>query len=73
MSRPYADPAAPKGGMVRFGAQGGFDNFNIVVAGLKGDLENGIQQIYDPLMTESPMVVSTKTNLPLSPPVMSLR
>ena len=49
----YADPAAPKGGMVRFGAQGGFDNFNIVVAGLKGDLENGIQQIYDSLMTES--------------------
>ncbi|MFB0493444.1 microcin C transport system substrate-binding protein [Methylobacterium sp. OAE515] len=49
----YADPAAPKGGMVRFGAQGGFDNFNIVVAGLKGDLEGGVQQIYDPLMTES--------------------
>ena len=49
----YADPAAPKGGMVRLGAQGGFDNFNIIVSGLKGDLENGIQQIYDPLMTQS--------------------
>jgi microcin C transport system substrate-binding protein len=49
----YADPAAPKGGMVRLGAQGGFDNFNIVVAGLKGDLEGGVQQIYDSLMTES--------------------
>ena len=49
----YADPAAPKGGLVRLGAQGGFDNFNIVVAGRKGDLENGIAQIYDTLMTES--------------------
>jgi microcin C transport system substrate-binding protein len=49
----YADPAAPKGGVVRLGAQGGFDNFNIVVAGLKGDLEGGVQQIYDSLMTES--------------------
>ncbi len=49
----YADPAAPKGGMVRLGTQGGFDNFNIIVSGLKGDLENGIQQIYDPLMTQS--------------------
>jgi microcin C transport system substrate-binding protein len=49
----YADPAAPKGGLVRLGAQGGFDNFNIIVSGLKGDLENGIQQIYDPLMTQS--------------------
>ncbi|KQP07666.1 hypothetical protein ASF28_11085 [Methylobacterium sp. Leaf99] len=49
----YADPAAPKGGLVRLGAQGGFDNFNIVVAGRKGDLENGIAQLYDTLTTES--------------------
>lgn len=49
----YADPAAPKGGLVRIGAQGGFDNFNSVVADVKGDLENGIGQIYDSLMTES--------------------
>lgn len=49
----YADPAAPKGGLVRLGAQGGFDNFNVIVSGLKGDLEGGITQIYDPLMTES--------------------
>ena len=32
----YADPAAPKGGLVRLGAQGGFDNFNIVVVGPEG-------------------------------------
>ncbi|MFC6788816.1 extracellular solute-binding protein [Methylobacterium komagatae] len=49
----YADPKAPKGGLVRLGSQGGFDNFNIVVSGLKGDLEGGIQQIYDTLTTES--------------------
>jgi microcin C transport system substrate-binding protein len=49
----YADPKAPKGGLVRLGAQGGFDNFNYVVSGLKGDLEGGIVQIYDTLMTES--------------------
>ena len=49
----YADPDAPKGGTVRLGAQGGFDNFNIVVSGLKGDLEGGVQLIYDTLTTES--------------------
>ena len=49
----YADPAAPKGGLVRRAAQGGFDNFNMVVAGLKGDIEGGIGAIYDSLMVES--------------------
>ncbi|KQP05806.1 hypothetical protein ASF26_10070 [Methylobacterium sp. Leaf93] len=49
----YADPKAPKGGLVRLGTQGGFDNFNLVVAGLKGDLEGGVAQIYDTLLTES--------------------
>ncbi|KAB1074853.1 extracellular solute-binding protein [Methylobacterium planeticum] len=49
----YANPQAPKGGLVRLGAQGGYDNFNLVVSGLKGDLEGGILSIYDTLMTES--------------------
>ncbi|GEP01977.1 extracellular solute-binding protein [Methylobacterium oxalidis] len=49
----YARPDAPKGGLVRLGAQGGFDNFNSIVSGLKGDLEGGILLIYDTLMTES--------------------
>ncbi|HEV7439204.1 MAG TPA: extracellular solute-binding protein [Methylobacterium sp.] len=49
----YADPQAPKGGVVRLGAQGGFDNLNLIVSGLKGDLEGGILSIYDTLMTES--------------------
>ena len=34
----YVNPDAPQGGVVRMGAQGGFDNFNPVVAGVKGQL-----------------------------------
>ena len=34
----YVNPAAPKGGLVREAALGTYDNFNIVVAGLKGNL-----------------------------------
>ncbi|GAB6841028.1 microcin C transport system substrate-binding protein [Methylorubrum rhodinum] len=49
----YADPKAPVGGLVRLGAQGGFDNLNMIVNGLKGDLEGGITQIYDTLMEDS--------------------
>ncbi len=49
----YANPKAPTGGLVRLGAQGGFDNFNVVVSGLKGDLEGGVQQIYDTLLTDA--------------------
>lgn len=49
----YVDPQAPKGGLVRLGAQGTFDNLNLIVAGVKGELENGIGQIYDTLMTQS--------------------
>ncbi|GJE57647.1 hypothetical protein EKPJFOCH_4165 [Methylobacterium thuringiense] len=49
----YADPVAPKGGLVRLGAQGGFDNLNFIVNGLKGDLEGGITQIYETLMEDS--------------------
>ncbi len=49
----YADPKAPIGGLVRLGAQGGFDNLNMIVNGLKGDLEGGITQIYDTLMEDS--------------------
>ena len=32
----YVNPDAPKGGTVRLARQGGFDNFNPVVAGVKG-------------------------------------
>jgi microcin C transport system substrate-binding protein len=49
----YVNPQAPKGGTVRLGSQGTFDNLNIVVAGVKGELEDGIGRIYDTLMTPS--------------------
>ncbi|HEX2136274.1 MAG TPA: extracellular solute-binding protein [Microvirga sp.] len=49
----YVNPSAPKGGLVRFGSQGTFDNFNIFVSGVKGELEDGIGRIYDTLMTSS--------------------
>ena len=49
----YVNPDAPKGGLVRLGAQGTFDSFNIVVAGVKGAAENGVGLIYETLTTAS--------------------
>jgi microcin C transport system substrate-binding protein len=59
----YVNPAAPKGGLVRLGANGTFDNFNVVIAGLKGVLAAGATQIYDTLMEESLDEVSTEYGL----------
>ena len=42
-----------KAGLVRLGAQGTFDSFNIVVAGVKGAPEQGIGLIYETLTTAS--------------------
>lgn len=55
----YVNPDAPKGGLVRFGVQGTFDNFNLVVSGVKGELEAGIGRVYDTLMTRSMDEVGT--------------
>jgi microcin C transport system substrate-binding protein len=49
----YVNAVAPSGGLARRGAPGAFDNFNMVVAGVKGDLVEGIELIYDPLMVSS--------------------
>ncbi len=49
----YVNPNAPKGGLVRLGAQGTFDSFNIVVAGVKGTPEQGIGLLYETLTTPS--------------------
>jgi microcin C transport system substrate-binding protein len=49
----YVNPDAPKGGLVRLGVQGTFDSFNLVVAGVRGELAAGISLIYDTLMTSS--------------------
>jgi microcin C transport system substrate-binding protein len=46
----YVNPSAPKGGVARMIAFGTFDNFNIVVAGVKGSLAGGMNQIYDSLL-----------------------
>lgn len=59
----YVNPSAPKGGTVRLSATGTFDNFNIVVAGVKGSLANGIGLIYDTLMVSALDEVSTEYGL----------
>jgi microcin C transport system substrate-binding protein len=45
----YVSAKAPKGGTARQIALGTFDNFNSVVAGVKGSLAAGIDGIYDTL------------------------
>ena len=38
--------------MIRQSAPGTFDNFNIVIDGLKGSLAGGVNLIYESLMVE---------------------
>jgi microcin C transport system substrate-binding protein len=45
----YVNPNAPKGGSVRQLAIGTFDNFNLVVAGVKGAIAVGVDLVYDTL------------------------
>jgi len=49
----YVNPAAPKGGIARLGAQGTFDNFNPVVSGIKGSLASGLDLVHATLTTRS--------------------
>ena len=49
----YVNPDAPKGGVVRMFELGTFDNFNIVVQGVKGSLANGAAMIFEGLTTRS--------------------
>lgn len=49
----YVNPKAPKGGLVRLGALGTFDSFNVVVAGVKGSPEQGLGLIYETLTTSA--------------------
>jgi microcin C transport system substrate-binding protein len=49
----YVNAGAPKGGAAREIAIGTFDNFNVVVAGVKGSLVSGITLIYDTLLAGS--------------------
>ena len=41
----YVNPEAPKGGTIRQIQIGTFDNFNLVVAGVKGSLAGGVQYV----------------------------
>jgi microcin C transport system substrate-binding protein len=59
----YVNAHAPKGGAVRMIAFGTFDNFNDVVAGLKGSLAAGAGMISDSLMAGSLDEVSTDYGL----------
>lgn len=59
----YVNPTAPKAGQVRLARQGGFDNFNPVVAGVKGQLEAGVGFVYEQLTQESLDEVSTAYGL----------
>jgi microcin C transport system substrate-binding protein len=59
----YVNPAAPKGGTARQIAFGTFDNFNYVVAGVKGSVAAGLNNIYDTLMTQAMDEVSTEYGL----------
>jgi microcin C transport system substrate-binding protein len=59
----YVNAAAPKGGTVRETAIGTYDNFNIVVAGIKGALATGTTLIYETLLVSSLDEVSTEYGL----------
>jgi len=59
----YVNPNAPKGGVVRLGGFGTFDNFNLVVSGVKGTIAAGLNDIYDTLMVPASDEVSTEYGL----------
>jgi microcin C transport system substrate-binding protein len=59
----YVNPNAPKYGTARRSVLGTCDNFNIVVAGLKGQLAAGMNLIYEKLLTPSLDEVSSAYGL----------
>jgi microcin C transport system substrate-binding protein len=59
----YVNPNAPKGGTVRQVAIGTYDNFNLVVSGVKGSLAGPVFFIYDTLMASALDEVSTEYGL----------
>ena len=59
----YVNAAAPKAGAARQIALGTFDSFNVVVAGVKGNVVNGITLVYDTLLAESLDEVSSQYGL----------
>jgi len=59
----YVNPAAPQGGAIRQIAFGTFDNFNGVVAVVKGSLASGLELINETLSTPALDEVSTEYGL----------
>ncbi len=59
----YVNPAAPQGGTVRRAAFGNFDNFNRVVAMVKGNLAMGVELLTETLTTPAFDEVSTEYGL----------
>ena len=59
----YVNSAAPQGGTVRQVAFGTFDNFNTVVAGVKGNIAAGTELFRETLMTPALDEVSTEYGL----------
>jgi microcin C transport system substrate-binding protein len=59
----YVNPDAPKGGVARQLEVGTFDNFNIVVAGLKGAIASGVGLIYQALTSQALDEVATAYGL----------
>jgi microcin C transport system substrate-binding protein len=59
----YVNASAPKGGTVRLTGFGTYDNFNLVVAGVKGSIAMGVDLIYDTLMVSSLDEVATTYGL----------
>src|SRR5262245_23856165 len=59
----YVNVNAPKGGVIRMIAFGTFDNFNSVVAGVKGSIAAGVNELHDALMAPALDEVSTEYGL----------
>jgi microcin C transport system substrate-binding protein len=59
----YVNANAPKGGTLRIAGLGTYDNFNPVVAGVKGVIASGIWEIFETLMTPSLDEVSSEYGL----------
>jgi microcin C transport system substrate-binding protein len=59
----YVNPHAPKAGVARLAGFGTFDNFNMVVSGIKGSLAGAIAFIYNQLMADALDEVSTEYGL----------
>jgi microcin C transport system substrate-binding protein len=59
----YVNPDAPKGGVVRMISLGTYDNFNVAVSGVKGNIAPAVMMIYETLMTRSQDEVATEYGL----------